>query len=221
MQLNLLIDDQVNMSDDRSDCQWPELSPLSAYTYGCRCVRCRKRQSERWGSAKGVPTSCKYLGCTKPRRRVQGARYCEEHATMIRNEPKTQHERTPRRCVVCDQLKMVPRRKLYDVCPSCHDANARLIANAMQHHVDQMTLATWVLRPHCHLCGQRFYFGRGSADAVFHIDHDHSCCNGGTSCGKCIRGLLCRSCNMSLGHVEAMIKRTGTDRLLRYLALGS
>lgn len=33
----------------------------------------------------------------------------------------------------------------------------------------------------------------------FHIDHDHSCCSGEGSCGKCLRGLLCRSCNMGIG----------------------
>lgn len=31
------------------------------------------------------------------------------------------------------------------------------------------------------------------------VDHDHACCPTGRSCGKCIRGLLCASCNQGIG----------------------
>lgn len=32
-----------------------------------------------------------------------------------------------------------------------------------------------------------------------HIDHDHACCPGHQSCGKCFRGLTCRPHNVGLG----------------------
>lgn len=48
------------------------------------------------------------------------------------------------------------------------------------------------------------------------VDHDHSCCPGPTSCGGCVRGLLCGPCNSMLAHA-----RDDGDlfrRAIRYLA---
>ncbi|AEJ94163.1 endonuclease VII [Mycobacterium phage Thibault] len=41
------------------------------------------------------------------------------------------------------------------------------------------------------------------------VDHDHACCPGTLSCGKCLRSILCNGCNVLLGRIEGnpFIKR--------------
>lgn len=39
------------------------------------------------------------------------------------------------------------------------------------------------------------------------VDHNHQCCPGHRSCGKCVRGLLCESCNHALGRMSDNIER--------------
>lgn len=54
----------------------------------------------------------------------------------------------------------------------------------------------------CAVCGSTEAGGKGS----FHTDHDHSCCPGRKSCGKCVRGLLCGPCNRLIGFVEKYLQ---------------
>jgi Recombination endonuclease VII len=58
----------------------------------------------------------------------------------------------------------------------------------------------WLLKAQDHACAMCH---RAFGEGVIFIDHDHHCCDTEkSSCGKCIRGLLCLSCNTALGHIE-------------------
>lgn len=60
---------------------------------------------------------------------------------------------------------------------------------------------------HCEACGAK------TDDLV--LDHDHACCSGRRACGKCVRGFLCRPCNLALGYVNDSITRL--DLLVNYI----
>jgi hypothetical protein len=62
----------------------------------------------------------------------------------------------------------------------------------------------------CAVCREPDATGRDLA-----VDHDHRCCPGPRSCGKCVRGLLCGRCNLGLGRLGDSPERLHAVR--RYL----
>lgn len=65
----------------------------------------------------------------------------------------------------------------------------------------------------CALC--RAPFDPDAPRRQAHIDHDHRCCPGQTSCGQCVRGLLCYRCNVSIPAAESDAAWLG--RVAKYL----
>ena len=66
----------------------------------------------------------------------------------------------------------------------------------------------------CAICQRPF-----GDDRAWQPDHDHKCCPGETSCGACIRGLLCGYCNRIAAWIEHSPEPAEfVRRLERYLA---
>ena len=57
----------------------------------------------------------------------------------------------------------------------------------------------------CAICCRSEVATRNGRPRRLAIDHDHACCAGRDSCGKCIRGLLCNRCNFLLTMLEKFI----------------
>ncbi len=221
-QLNLLgtPDDEIVRADapdpakyaaDRGQCQDPTLLPQTAYRYGCRCLGCKKHHSAWLKRLKDGPLPCMFPGCDKPKRRVQAARYCEEHATSIayqfKQRPPKWNPLVESPCMVCGFPGKHRSTTTYKVCKRCEHRGHGLILRARAHRVAPETLAEWINNPHCQLCSIKLNIGGSEqGKTAANIDHDHGCCPNSNSCGRCIRGLLCTRCNLRVGSFESLAR---------------
>lgn len=98
--------------------------------------------------------------------------------------------RTPR-CTTCARAERLRVRK------RSRAAYAERVYNLSEADSDGL----WEFQgKRCAIC-QRPVKVRAAAN-----DHDHRCCPGPTSCGKCVRGKLCKPCNSMLAHARDSVQ---------------
>lgn len=164
---------------------------------------------------------CKFEGCERPH---LSKGYCTGHyqqsnkgqplrSIRVSIDPLARNELDQKRCTRCLEWLSVEsfhgrnasHDSLHVWCKRCaKDADLSRHFGISLSQYEQMVEAQG---GGCAVCGR----GEGANGRMLAVDHDHACCPGRTTCGGCVRGLLCVRCNLhfgaigdSLDHVEAM-----------------
>lgn len=146
---------------------------------------------------------CLVCGAAKAAGRRGRAKWCAACAEeRNRERARARSERLAREHVVlCPCGEAIPfvegRKRNNARCPACARARGEnaLIVRGREYGLtpDDLDLLIAEQEGRCPICGT-FLALRWA------IDHDHACCPGKTACGRCVRGILCPSCNNGLGN---------------------
>lgn len=159
-----------------------------------------------------------------------GTKYCSTDCKIKGYKPDRIGPPPDRRCAWCNK-ETRPRRGRSTLWPSvCAECMypLRYVEHSLRKHHVPFDLVT-ALRddPHCPICRRDLITPRrpadtdhrgGKAGPLLAVDHDHRCCPGATSCGACVRGLVCNQCNAAVGliHEDAMHAKRMAEYLERW-----
>ena len=165
----------------------------------------------------GITWRCQVDGCERPKDRKAAKGKCGYHY-----EQEAKHRRPLRECAAPNCAKMARR----PLCPthrrlrwqavedaprctalSCEKRALRADGYCETHY---QRVAKYGVTPETF---DRLLAAQGGGCAICEIteaesphalvvDHDHACCPGKRSCGACVRGILCRACNVGIGNLR-------------------
>ncbi len=110
---------------------------------------------------------------------------------------------TSKTCSLCGLMKLLEKFAInpagvggrHAACKSCHKKRMRKTKYGLSSEDFDNILN--IQGGVCAICGKK---AKESKHTGWYVDHDHSCCSGEYTCGKCVRGILCPTCNHGLGH---------------------
>lgn len=181
-----------------------------------RCAMCARpaHRNQRTGEPGRY---CTHAGCANRKRLCQacgaefdvgingaGTKYCSSECKRLGYSPGPAP--LPR-CTWCGTTATAPRtgRSAWPyICTTCTEPIRHLLTRLKDHHVPAELARRLLTDPTCEICGIDIVTKRPDPvtkklRALLVVDHDHDCCTGAHSCGSCIRGLICRVCNVGLG----------------------
>lgn len=153
-----------------------------------------------------TPGICQRPDCGAAKAPGRGVKLCPEHqATALSEniERKKDRQRLPCQFPGCTDMKLKGAGQRYCEVHSS-ESYARQTHQQNQHNRkmrsglsdEQYQAMVTAQNGLCALCGGP------PGQRQLHVDHDHACCPGRDSCGKCLRGLLCGRCNPLLGYAH-------------------
>lgn len=130
---------------------------------------------------------CSVLGCTRNADCAKEGAVCAAHRQMNYRRGTYVSTRTNNNSIpVCTITGCNERFRSRGMCN-------RHLTRGNTYGLSAIQLDMLYARGKCDSCGVDGDF------TSLHIDHDHACCVGFKTCGKCTRGLLCMGCNVGLG----------------------
>ena len=170
-----------------------------------QCIKCNMNQSLEDFPKSASSRDGKHSYCKKCMVKQRMDRYERKKKIMKMTE-------THKQCRVCEELLSFDNYsgKRNPYCKKCsaylgHVRNVRKYGIQPEDYINLLKEQDYK----CKTCGR-------TTEKRLCIDHDHSCCAGEKSCGKCIRGLLCFDCNVALGMIKDDL---GTlTRMIKYLS---
>lgn len=171
-------------------CKYPNCGRPAKYRIQLLCIGHIAQQNHgkelsplrRRTAPKDLKETCTFEGCS---RKTYRGNLCWTHDMQRANGTELTTIIEPKRNLVCLVNNCLGRNHAKGLCTNHYQLTVK-------YSLSSERVVELFSDPICEICGK--------TNIRYTVDHNHQCCSGHKSCGKCVRGILCYTCNLTLGH---------------------